>query len=313
MKKIILSIFLSMALLLTACHVEINVSPKENSSSNQNATTSSNEEPAKNPDTTSDSNSSNSGNLDAPTSPEITGNNTAQALADFNSIEIDVLAADIQIVNGSELSVSYNFSDKEPIKKMNVIDGILYIETSFNPMEIFDRSNNWFVTITIPEGTTLLDVDLETISGNIDVSGISCNSCSVSSKAGTINVNNLNSTELDAESISGDIRVVDTSSSKADFETISSNLDISGTFGELETSSVSGNTNIVGSISMPSKLESTSGNISLSVNQPISLMAQSTGSITMNGKKSSSPLRTVDGIPVEIQSISGKIAVQSTN
>ena len=52
-----------------------------------------------------------------------------QTLSEFHSIEIDVLAADVQIIAGKEWSISYHLSNQEPLERFGVEDGMLYVDT----------------------------------------------------------------------------------------------------------------------------------------------------------------------------------------
>ena len=234
-----------------------------------------------------------------------------KTLTEFSAIEIDVLAADIRVVAGDEWSVSYHLSDKEPLKQIGVEGDTLYVETAFDPTEYYDRQENWFVVVTVPAGTALTDLELETISGNVEIQGFSCDKAQLSSITGEIQVADLDAKELELETASGKIDAKKISAASLEAETISGNMDISGTLGELETKTVTGETRISGSISVEGMIESASGNISLSVDHPANILATSIETITLNDACWKGKVHSGEGVPVTIDSISGKIDVKT--
>lgn len=233
-----------------------------------------------------------------------------QTLAEFSSVKIDVLAADISIVPGEQWTISYSLSDKEPIKRLAVEEGTLYLETGFNSKEYFDRNQNWFVTVTIPKDASLTDVDLDTLSGNVDIQGFSCEAAILSSTSGAIDAKGITAEEMTMESVSGKISGTGLSSERLDVETVSSGMSVDGAFGVLKTATVSGDTGLSGSISTKGLVKSTSGNIELTVSCP-SVQASSHGPITLNGDRVDSPLKLNDNVAVTLKSVSGGISIKT--
>lgn len=238
-------------------------------------------------------------------------NAETQKLNKFSSIEVDVLAADINVVSGEDWSISYKLSEKEPLQRFGVEGDTLYLETKFDETKRFDNTEDWFITITIPENTTLTEVELETISGDVNVQNFSCGEASLSSTSGDVQAENITAMEMDVNSVSGDIIAKNITSAKMDTETVSGNISAEGAFGELESSTISGDTKVSGSISAESELESTSGDIALSISNSASIFANSVGTITFNGEKVGSPLKHNDGIMITLSSVSGDITVKT--
>lgn len=234
-----------------------------------------------------------------------------QVLSEFHSIEIDVMAADIRVIPGEQWAVSYHLSEKEPVKRFGVQNGTLYVETTFNPKERFDRNQDWFVTVTVPETAVLSEVDLETISGNVQVQGMNCDELSMSSTSGDVSAEGITAREVGMESVSGSITGKTISSASLEAETVSGSVSVDGAFAELETETISGSTDVSGSITMEGTLQSTSGNITLSLNHSASISAGSVGGVTLNGEKAKNPLQLQEGAPIKIQSVSGKISIQT--
>ena len=234
-----------------------------------------------------------------------------QVLSEFHSIEIDVTAADIQVVPGKQWAISYHLSEKEPIKRFGVQNGTLYVKTMFNAKEHFERNQDWFVTVTVPETAVLSEVDLETISGNVQVQGMNCDEVSLSSTSGDVSAEGITGREVGLETVSGSITAKAISSASLEAETVSGSMSVNGAFAELETETISGSTEVSGSISMEGALQSTSGNITLSLDRPASISAGSVGGVTLNGEKAKNPLQLYEGAPIKIQSVSGKIDIQT--
>ncbi len=234
-----------------------------------------------------------------------------QTLSEFHSIEIDVMAADVQVVSGEQWSISYHLSEKEPVKRFGVTDGTLYLETAFDAKKYFKQNQDWFVTVTVPAAAALSEVNLETISGNVQVKGITCDDASLSSTSGDVAAETVIAKEVEAETVSGDITADAVYSDSLKAETVSGGMNVDGSFAEIEMETVSGNTEVSGSITKQGAFNSVSGDVALSLNSPAAIYAGSLGGITLNGEKERNPLRLDEGAPIRIQSVSGKISIQT--
>lgn len=251
--------------------------------------------------------------------PAATSNDTSlsvpqdapQVLPAFTSIEIDVLAADIRVIAGDEWTISYALSEKEPVKRLGVEGDTLYVETSFDPKEWFDRNEDWFVIVTVPESADLFEVKLESISGNVEIRSVSCENAALTSTSGTVDALGATAQELNLKSVSGALSASDVSADHLEAETVSSDLSLKGTFGQLEIHTVSGGTDISGSISLQGAIESVSGHITFSIDHPAAIQANSVGSVTLNGERASGPVHTTGEIPIDLHSVSGEIHIQA--
>lgn len=285
LKTLLVSVFLAASLMLTACN--------------------SSDQPSSTPPAASGS---------PHTETDISAPQTEpQKLERFDSVKIDVLAADIYVVPGDGWSISYQLSEKEPLDHFGVEGSTLYFETSFDSKEYFDRNEDWFVTVTVPANSPLSKLELETLSGNVEIRGFSCDTAELSSISGKVDAQDISAQTMELESTSGDITTVNLSAGDLEAETVSSDLCIAGIFNELDLHTVSGDTEAAGSISGKASLESTSGNISLSVSHAISLQANSFGTITLNGSQSKGPVSVGSGTPVNLESFSGDLIIQNTS
>lgn len=229
----------------------------------------------------------------------------------FDAIEVDVLAADIRVEVGDDWSVSYYLSDKEPVKQLGVEGDTLYVETAFDPTEYYDRTEDWFVLVTVPADTDLADLELETISGNVGIQDIVCDTAQLSSISGRVKVQNVDARVLDLETASGKIDVDDATAKRLEAETVSGNLDISGVFEDVNSNTISGRTQYTGSITIEGSIESVSGDVSLTLDHPAEIEAKSMETITVNGERSKGTVHTGEGIPITIESISSRIDIET--
>lgn len=291
MKKQIVSVLLIASLCLTACGAKHPSSLAATSG------------PAK-PDTSTSASDAQKPNEDLP--------GTTEELSEFDSIVIDVMAADICVTTGKGWSVSYSLSDKEPIDRLGVRSGTLYVETSFDPTEHFEH-DDWFVTVTIPEGTTLKKVELETLSGNVDAQNFICDSASLDTTSGDIFIENVGARKMELKTISDDLVAANISATNLEASTISGDLSVAGDLGEAELNSASGDIDVTGSIATEGEIETISSDVTLTLNHPISLEAGSTGTITLNGQKFENAVQTNDGVPVKVSSISGRIDITTND
>lgn len=300
MKKAFLScVFLVSALLMTACGASNSVpqtsEPVATAEITENTIPETKTEPAS--------------EKIVPGSFELSAEN--QKLQEFSSVEVDVMAADIKLVTGDDWAVSYNISEKEPLKRFGVEGDTLYIETTFNAKKYFDRNEDWYVTITVPEDAVLNEVELETISGNISMEYIFCDDASLSTTSGNVDVSDVSARELGLETVAGVISASGITADSLEAETVSGNIVVAGQFGELETDTVSGNTEIAGTISISGSAESTSGSIDIALDNEAAIAANSVGRIEINGEKVSNPYKTGSGIPVILKTVSGSISIKT--
>lgn len=235
-----------------------------------------------------------------------------ESLNEFKSIQIDVLAADIQVIAGEDWGVSYNLSEKEPLIRCGVEGDTLYVETEFDPKKYFERSDEWFVTVTVPAGSELDELELKTLSGNVNAEGFSCDTCQMSSVSGDLNAKSVDAGTIYIRSTSGDVTAQALSSVKVETETVSGETTVDGTLGELTADSVSGSIEVSGSVSEEASMETVSGKLSLSVNHPVAVAASSTsGTIDLNGTQTRGSVSTEGGIPITMKTVSGGIEIET--
>lgn len=234
-----------------------------------------------------------------------------QEVEEFSNIEVDVLAADIRLCPGEGWSVAYQVSDKEPIERLEVAGGTLYVETAFDPDGYFEHSSDWHVTVTVPKDAPLSKLKLHTLSGTVALSDLSCQSASLHSLSGEVEVQNLTAGELELETASGAIETKGLSAEQLKVETVSGDLCLDGALGALEANTVSGALEVEGSLAKSGDLNGVSGSIKLTLSHDAALEVSTYGKLAYNGSSVRGSLQTEEGVPVTIKSVSGDVTIET--
>lgn len=183
-------------------------------------------------------------------------NGTGSVLSDnVNSIDIEWISGDVTVVysenteNGQiTLTETSNkdLTDKTAMR-YNVEDGVLKIRCSKhkNYNNTAFKSLNKALVVEVPKA--LLDLDIEAVSSNISVKGVTVTSLDLSSVSGALKAENVTAKSVDYETVSGEIR-------------------LNGAFGSIDGNSVSGSLNVVNTV-FPDEIdvESISGNIYMEI------------------------------------------------
>ena len=181
--------------------------------------------------------------------------------ADVRKLDIESISYSylIQSTTDDQLTIDYEDIDDSSLN-ITMKNGTLKIEQ--DPMNQFDFSNmfrkwserkNIFtagtVTINIPENYNC-DLDLENVSGKIEIDGVSLAKTYIENVSGKITINNIFVDKLDCETVSGSIDITQLSSaSTIDIESVSGYIKLQDTnCDHITIESVSGsvNTSILG-------------------------------------------------------------------
>ncbi|WFB56422.1 DUF4097 family beta strand repeat-containing protein [Paenibacillus sp. BR1-192] len=123
------------------------------------------------------------------------------------------------------------------------IDLDLTTADSFQFMSVDFHSPKGKITIVLPTSTKLEELDLSTLSDNIQVSGASSKSIAISVKSGNINMNGIVADQLNVENISGSIRGSDIQAS-AHLVNHSGDVELKDMEGPVDIEVTSGNVNV---------------------------------------------------------------------
>lgn len=131
-----------------------------------------------------------------------------------------------------------NFNPSGPEVKLD-----LTTPSSFQLMSVGFRSPKGKLTIVLPSSTKLDELDLSTLSDNIQVSGASSKMIDISVKSGDINMSGIQAEQLSVENISGNIRGSDIRAS-TQMVNHSGNVVLKNMEGPVDVEVTSGNVNV---------------------------------------------------------------------
>lgn len=125
----------------------------------------------------------------------------------------------------------------------SAIDLDLTLPDSIQFMSVGFRSPKGKITIALPSGMMLDELELSTLSDNIQVSGASSKTISISAKSGNITMNGIRAEHLNAETYSGNIRGSDIKASTR-LINLSGNVVMKDLEGPSDIEVTSGNVNV---------------------------------------------------------------------
>ena len=246
MKKIILALVLLLSVLLSGCYINVGGYYRYSKSGKYST-------------------------LDKPVSGNVT------------KLEIDWLNGDIEIVNGDMLSISEEFNSQDVRDEHRLrywLDGtvlhIKFVESGAVRYENLSKD----LKIIIPSDLTELDVD--TVSADITVSGITAREFDSDTVSGRIDLINVNIKRINIDSVSGgaDMSFGNSYPDKIDFDSVSGNLELT----------------LDKDASFTAKLDSVSGRL----RSDISVSVQRNKYIAGNGS----------GLNIDFDSVSGDLVIK---
>ncbi len=252
-------------------------------------------------------------------------------LEPFTGIDVQVINADIIIKDSDTWQVSYALHEDVQLKALEVRNNTLYVKTEKareSGIQIdwgWGNSHYYYIEISMPLDQRLQEVNIRTISGDIETPSIIAQSdISLSTTSGDIEIDSIEAASIQINTISGDIELnhvttplMNTSTTSGDIEILNGSIgefsgkSISGEislYGEVDTftmqttsgdielyriisslvsaSTVSGNIDIQGSIQERGSIFSTSGNVTIMLEHEATLQTTSrSGTTRWNGKK----------------------------
>ena len=126
----------------------------------------------------------------------------------FANLQVEVLSADVEIIEGEEFTLSYKLHGREKIQRAEVIDGTLFFKTGFD-FKWRPTKGNWNVVVTIPKGTVLENIDIKTVAGDVEINNHDFNSIHAKSTAGEIALSHINCNDMTLDTIAEDIEIKD--------------------------------------------------------------------------------------------------------
>ncbi|MCR5793669.1 MAG: DUF4097 domain-containing protein [Lachnospiraceae bacterium] len=185
----------------------------------------------------------------------------------MDRLDIDMDAADIDIIYGDSLGISHNYPEKyKPSiscdqNKLSVTQEMKV--TNLNSIE------GYKITITLPVGTTLKDLNMKIDAGDIKIEEVAFERSDISVDAGNLNIKKASLGDLSIDADLGNIELDGVSFDNGTIDADCGNIDVDGTFNGLKANCDLGSIKV----NAPDVDES---NLDLDC---------SLGSISVNGKK----------------------------
>lgn len=228
----------------------------------------------------------------------------------FTDIDIDVMSANIFLVYGDDYSLKYNIHDREKIETLDVSNGVLHFSTTFK-LDMNVDYGDWYVQVTVPKGTEMGDLNLNTVSGNIAIEDSILKNAKLKSISGEVSIINSKIDTAEIKSVSNKILIEDSEILKIKAENKSDDILLTGTFHDIDLYSVSGDLIIKGTPSNQSKIETISGNIDLFLTEDSEVSAKSYGEIKYNNNDQGYQFSNSQGSDyIYLKSVSGKIQIK---
>ena len=154
-----------------------------------------------------------------------------QEVGAFSNIDITTSAADLTIVEGDSYKVKYKlYENVEPT--IGVENDTLKISvkddrgTVLNILTTDDNSPK--IEITVPKGTKLFDVSINTDAGDLNIDGFTIATLNIESDAGDFNLKNLTSTSIKIKADAGDLDLADTTTERFEIESNAGDINVTG-------------------------------------------------------------------------------------
>ncbi len=226
---------------------------------------------------------------------------------EFHSLTLETVSANVRIVSGDAWTMDYTLWGATAWYMADNPDGHLQLLGLDAKQQYVPKSESLFITITVPEGTELSDIRINSLYGNIEVENITCHSLSLSSNSGDIRMDGIVAEDMDLNAPFGSIDGTNLSVSTAEVVSSLGPTNLNGSFGTLDTISLGGKTTINGSIATQGTMTSTAGHIEVSLSHPVGWTVEHAGTLNCNGTSEKAPFQTEGSPSVVIKSTSGDV------
>lgn len=245
----------------------------------------------------------------------------------IDSIDIDWIAGDVEVVRGDTNEISIEETSSYEITEENAmrysLDGSTLKITAgkdyafFNLFSFGSSGLNKNLTVTIPKDKSLDALDIDAASADINIDGAAeINEVRADTASGCIGIYNVTGEKAEVNTASGNI-VIDSKFESINTENISGQTEITANCKKLDMSSVSGEVNAtVGKETASIDAESVSSNINVTL--PKSIAGFTADYETVSGKFSSDfEGKSYDGkfvngdgtLKIDLQTVSGNITI----
>jgi len=209
-----------------------------------------------------------SGGVNDDTNEIIVSDQASVPAADITKIKIDWVAGSVNLRVGTSDQIVFSESsyrmltDRQKMRYTISDNGVLQIHFCENLENIFD----WFnvdanmpaktLTLEVPASLIgkLAEVEIDTVSANIDLGGVYGNETDLSTVSGEVRCADVTANELKLSSTSGTLSCENCKADKLDLENVSGTIRVDGEYRSIDIDTVSGSTNLSLAVS-PEKLD----------------------------------------------------------
>lgn len=221
-----------------------------------------------------------SGGIDEENGAIVVSEEARVSASDIQKIKIDWVAGSVNLRVGTSDEIVFSESsyrdltDRQRMRYTVSDSGVLQIHFCEDLDNIFD----WFdldanmpaktLTMEVPASLIgqLTNLEIETVSAGIDLSGIYGVKTELSSVSGAIHCADVAAEELDLSATSGAIVTENSSAQMLDLENVSGSIQIEGEYTSIDVDTVSGGTNLVLANNPESiKVDSVSGSVTVAL------------------------------------------------
>jgi hypothetical protein len=230
-----------------------------------------------------------SGGVDEDTGAVVVSDKATVPASEIKKIKIDWVAGSVNVRVGTSDEIVFsessyrNLTDRQKMRYTVSDSGVLQIHFCENLENIFD----WFnldanmpaktLTMEVPASLIgmLAEVEVETVSANIDLSGVYGSKTDLSTVSGSINCTDVTAEDLELSSTSGSIVCDTCTANMLDIGNVSGSVNAAGEYTRVDVESVSGTINLSFS-NVPDRLDAdgVSGNVIVALPEGASFTAK---------------------------------------
>ena len=221
----------------------------------------------------------------------------------FVRLDLDITLGDVSIRTGPDWALSLESSGQDRngedyLLHYTLENGALTIWSTPKNLETDEKSGiDAQVVITVPEGWTLEGVELDTVTGDVDLTAITADEIRIDTVSGTVTAQRLSAGSFRSHTVSGGV-----------------SLDCLTAPGSVSLDSVSGDLSLSGPLSPDTRLATTSGDIEITADSTEEECAYDlscvSGGIRIGGTSIESSIRKAEGeLSLNANSVSGGITV----
>lgn len=226
-------------------------------------------------------------------------------LQEFHAAEIAVQTSNVRLETGDHYALQYKLPPDETVQQLEVQDGTLYFRTQREerPLRLSDIGSvryNGTVCITVPREAAFDVFSVDSVSGNITLTGLSCDQIYTAATSGDICCD-VNCSSLTVDTTSGEIEVEGSVTDDARLASTSGDITFGGSCASLTAVLTSGDLTFTGHTD---RLEADASSGDMTLSGTIRQEAQVTVSSGDILVRAADPTLYIEGDEIEVDGVS---------